>query len=141
MATWRCCRVMCFCFLFLRTGQPALRASEWSKEQDRQPTLCLPCSRGRQRHGWGGVGRGGVGWGGPGGEDGIDRQLVTGSIVGHWLQVTGDLVTYWLPSLFRMRFRFHVLPKHPYTDLSTRTNDFVANAPLGQTLKLNSDAP
>ena len=82
-----------------------------------------------------------MGWGGPGGEDGIDGQLVTGSIVGHWLQVTGDLVTYWLPSLFRMRFRFHVLTKHTYTDLCTRTNDFVDNAPLGQTLKLNSDAP
>ena len=36
---------------------------------------------------------------------------------------------------------FHVLPKHPCTDLSTRTSDFVDNAPLGQTLKLNSDAP
>ena len=58
--------------------------------------------------------------------------LVTGSIVSHWFQVTGDLVTYWLPSLFRMRFRFHVLPKYPYADLSTCTNDFVANAPSGQ---------
>jgi hypothetical protein len=58
--------------------------------------------------------------------------LITVSIVVHWMQVTGDLVTYWLPSLVRMRFRFHVLPKHPYTDLSTRTSDFAANAPLGQ---------
>ena len=40
-------------------------------------------------------------------------QLVTGSIVGHWLQVTGDLFTYWLPS-YRLP-GYWLLASHPVT--------------------------
>ena len=40
-------------------------------------------------------------------------QMVNGSIVGHWLQVTGDLVTYWLPSYWLPGY--WLLASHPVT--------------------------
>jgi hypothetical protein len=96
----------------------------------------------------GASGTGGVGWGGVAwdGEDLGERTelMVNWSLVPSWVTGCGLLAT-WLRTGYHPCLErdsdFMCYQKHPYTALSTRTSDFVANAPLRQTLKLNSDAP